>query len=702
MQRHILPFVLVLSALTLGRAPVRGVPAYPRPVRITQSDGSQLLVRIVGDERYHYFLSEEGYTLTGGADGDLYYASRNAEGRLVPTQVKARPVGALSAGERALVAKLGPGLKPTYVRTMERPARLQSPATPDEAAAAEGKPSAPRRISSATTVGKLRSLILLVEFPDRTFVSGSAQQDFHDLLMQDNYSVNGATGSAWNYYHDNSNGRFDPEFVVAGPYRASREAAYYAGSDGTDNTPELIVETCRLADDEIDFSQFADDGVIRDVFVFYAGHNQAETADPQTIWPHRWDVQGDPRYRNVLLDGVQLAGYACSSELNADRVMAGIGTFCHEFGHVLGWPDFYDTDYAGSGGNAPALESYSLMCSGSYNNDGRTPPALNILERWMVGWAEPEEIADGGDLELGPVTNDEGYLVRTPTDNDYFLLESRDPAGNKWDRHIPDVGEGGMLVYHVDYTPAYASRWHTGNSLNCNPGHECMKLVRSVPSSYGTQSAGRTFFPGTDDVRSLSPGSNRHNVSWKNDAPGAAFGEIERSGGHIRMKARKTAALEITAEARQYDALLTWDGAPESEWKVSWGRSGRTEGERTVRGNALHIGGLLPAMTYSATVTLLSDESSSSRTLSFTTSPISTQNGVHIAVPADGFSHDRPVALSVLDYPRRMESVAWYIDGERTEETYVTLPAGEHRLTAVVTEAESGSEQYLIKYITVK
>lgn len=104
---------------------------------------------------------------------------------------------------------------------MERPARLQSPATPDEAAAAEGKPSAPRRISSATTVGKLRSLILLVEFPDRTFVSGSAQQDFHDLLMQDNYSVNGATGSAWNYYHDNSNGRFDPEFVVAGPYRAS-------------------------------------------------------------------------------------------------------------------------------------------------------------------------------------------------------------------------------------------------------------------------------------------------------------------------------------------------------------------------------------------------------------------------------------------------------------------------------------------------
>lgn len=145
-------------------------------MRITQSDGSQLLVRIVGDERYHYFLSEEGYTLTAARTAIFTTPRATPRGGSFPRRVKARPVGALSAGERALVAKLGPGLKPTYVRTMERPARLQSPATPDEAAAAEGKPSAPRRISSATTVGKLRSLILLVEFPDRTFVSGSARR----------------------------------------------------------------------------------------------------------------------------------------------------------------------------------------------------------------------------------------------------------------------------------------------------------------------------------------------------------------------------------------------------------------------------------------------------------------------------------------------------------------------------------------------
>ena len=116
--------------------------------------------------------------------------------------------------------------------------------------------------------------------------------------------------------------------------------------------------------------------------------------------------------------------------------MTAIGTFCHEFGHVLGWPDFYDTDYSASGGTAPALESFSLMCSGSYNNNSRTPPSVNILERWMVGWAEPDEVTENGLYTLAPVSENKGYLVQTPTTNDYFLLENRDTRNNKWDQPL--------------------------------------------------------------------------------------------------------------------------------------------------------------------------------------------------------------------------------------------------------------------------
>ena len=366
MRHFFLSLAAASAALLCGIGTAHAVPAKPGLIQVTQSDGTQLTVRLVGDERRHYMLSSDGYTLTGGPDGDLYYAELSASGKLIPTKVKARPVNALTADEKAVVSRLGKELKPTYVKPMVMPApqQTQAPVLP-----AAGKPAPPRRITSAQTTGRLKSLIILVESSDKKFASASAQQDFRNLLMQDGYSVNGATGSAWNYYQDNSNRLFDPEFVVVGPYKASKTSAYYAGSEGSDNVPELIVEACRLADNDVNFTDFADNGVIRDVFVFYAGRGQADSGDTQSIWPHRWDVRVNSKYLDVRFDGVQLQGYACGAELNGGYQMTAIGTFCHEFGHVLGWPDFYDTDYSASGGTAPALESFSLMCSGSYNNN---------------------------------------------------------------------------------------------------------------------------------------------------------------------------------------------------------------------------------------------------------------------------------------------------------------------------------------------
>lgn len=455
MRHFFLSLAAASAALLCGIGTAHAVPAKPGLIQVTQSDGTQLTVRLVGDERRHYMLSSDGYTLTGGPDGDLYYAELSASGKLIPTKVKARPVNALTADEKAVVSRLGKELKPTYVKPMVMPApqQTQAPVLP-----AAGKPAPPRRITSAQTTGRLKSLIILVESSDKKFASASAQQDFRNLLMQDGYSVNGATGSAWNYYQDNSNRLFDPEFVVVGPYKASKTSAYYAGSEGSDNVPELIVEACRLADNDVNFTDFADNGVIRDVFVFYAGRGQADSGDTQTIWPHRWDV----RYGgfNVYLDGVQLQGYACGAELNGGYQMTAIGTFCHEFGHVLGWPDFYDTDYSASGGTAPALESFSLMCSGSYNNNSRTPPSVNILERWMVGWAEPEEVTENGLYTLAPVSENKGYLVQTPTTNDYFLLENRDTRNNKWDQPLNSAAacRGLLCWYTMSITPADTPR----------------------------------------------------------------------------------------------------------------------------------------------------------------------------------------------------------------------------------------------------
>lgn len=699
MRHFFLSLAAASAALLCSIGTAHAVPAKPGLIQVTQSDGTQLTVRLVGDERRHYMLSPEGYTLTGGPDGDLYYAELSASGKLVPTKVKARPVNALTADERAVVSRLGKELKPTYVKPMNMPApqQTQAPVLP-----AAGKPAPPRRITSAQTTGRLKSLIILVESSDKKFASASAQQDFRNLLMQDGYSVNGATGSAWNYYQDNSNRLFDPEFVVVGPYKASKTSAYYAGSEGSDNVPELIVEACRLADNDVNFTDFADNGVIRDVFVFYAGRGQADSGDTQSIWPHRWDVRVNSKYLDVRFDGVQLQGYACGAELNGGYQMTAIGTFCHEFGHVLGWPDFYDTDYSASGGTAPALESFSLMCSGSYNNNSRTPPSVNILERWMVGWAEPEEVTENGLYTLAPVSENKGYLVQTPTTNDYFLLENRDTRNNKWDQPLNSAAAcRGLLVYHVDYTSRYVPQW-SYNTLNNNPAHECMKLVRSVPGRSSYDVPQKTFFPGANNITSLSPETNADYISWNSGKPSVSFSDIKLDGSQVRLSVKTKANLKAEVSARQYDALLTWEGDPAAEWEITWKSAGIQRSETVTGCNAFHITGLSPATEYALSIAQVSDTVDSSKDLIFNTEPTYTYKSVRICVPDEGYTHDTPVMLSLLDYRGKIGRIDWYIDNRKTENTYTTLAAGEHTIMAVVTDAEEESQQYIVKYITVK
>ena len=79
-------------------------------------------------------------------------------------------------------------------------------------------------------------------------------------------------------------------------------------------------------------------------------------------------------------DGVTIDKYAVFNELSGSNTnnIDGIGTVCHEFSHCLGLPDFYETTYTyGYYG----MGSWSLMCSGSYNNDGYTPIGYSAYEK---------------------------------------------------------------------------------------------------------------------------------------------------------------------------------------------------------------------------------------------------------------------------------------------------------------------------------
>ncbi len=494
----------IIAALTAALAfltPAYAIKALNRPVQYVQPDGSVIEIINHGDEFHHWATDASGRVLTLSEDGFWRIGT------------KAATIPAPAASQRRLQAS---------------------------AAIAD-------RAKSPIAQGKHKFLVILVQFSDLKFTVSGPNQAFTDLLNKPGYSKNGGTGSAYDYYSENSNERFDPSFDVFGPYTVSQGYASYGGNDryGNDKNPDgAFFEACQLANSEIDFSDYDldSDGYVDNIFFYYAGYNEAEGAPANTIWPHQW---GFYNYQSQSFDGVRLDTYACTSEYRgtSGKVMCGIGTFCHEFGHVLGLPDFYDTDYEDNGSNDDPLGVYSTMDSGSYLNDGCTPPYFSAMERSIIGWiAEPDEISGDGTKTLSPVHEDDAFKYTSPNSGEYFILECRDNTG--WDVCLP----GGLLVYHVDKSSnkvsgriTASSLWTSGdNMINAYEGHPCYYLVKASSRADNMDSYyyAYTPFPGKSNVKNYTP------VMWSKESCALSLSEISYSGGMVIFKASGIASEE--------------------------------------------------------------------------------------------------------------------------------------------------------------
>ena len=489
--------ILATLALLLGALHIlSAVPAYPGKIRMTQPDGSIITIRLHGDEWFHYATDESGQVVARGADG--FY----------------RPAPMPTAAEREEAIQM----------------RL---------AAQQMRQSMAK--ASSLSIGTHRIPVVLVNFSDKEFVTTDPNTAFSNMLNQDGYSANGGTGSVHDYYYENSHGAYDPVFEVFGPVTLSNTSAYF-----TDRASAALKEACNLLNNEIDFSQYDSDsdGSVDMILMYYAGYNQAEGGGEDTIWPH----QG---YGSGYFDGKNISRYFCTSELrgNTGKRMCGIGTTSHEFGHSLGLPDFYDTDYE-KNGQAGALYTYSIMCSGSYNNNGCTPPYLNSEELRILGWmGEQTPITEKGTLTIEPVQNFVAYRTEASKDGEYFVYECRKQAG--WDRYI---ASGGLLVYHVDksqnevvitqtdwsgadrdYTyTAYNlwNNWTYSNVINANGSHPCFYLVPAA-SQQSLNYTGREDnipFPGNRSVKKYTP------VDWEGEEGAYRFTDIAFDGERVTME----------------------------------------------------------------------------------------------------------------------------------------------------------------------
>ena len=481
---------LAVTLLLAGAAAAWAVPAYPGPVTRTQPDGSTLKVRLHGDESRHWTTTEDGRLLVRTEDGFLREAL--ATRSFIPT-----------------------GL----------PSRRQAPA--------------PSRV---ITQGSKNFIVLLIEFSDVKFTHTNAE--FDQLLNSDGYN---GTGSVRDYYLDQSDGQLNPHWDVFGPITVSGTMADYGANDDEDadvNPDGLLAEACKLWDSKIDFSKYDNDGdgYVDNVYYFYAGYGEAHGAEENTIWPHAWGLYGN--YQTVF-DGVTVFSYACGSELMGassrdGTAMDGIGTFCHEFGHVLGLPDFYDTDYSDNGSAKYTPGAFSLMDSGCYNNNSCSPPNLGAVELDMLGWMTlPDPVSSDGSHYFSPVADNSCAVIPTGTDGETFLLEYRDGTG--WDSYITYGGTvaKGILIYQIDRSKTRVgsstarSYWDNGYNINCYASHPCYRII---PAQTGNNYS-KWPFAGVSGVYKYTP------VAWNGTSNGMALSE---------MSVGSTASFTVTTDYSRY------------------------------------------------------------------------------------------------------------------------------------------------------
>lgn len=419
--------------------------------------------------------------------------------------------------------------------------------------------------------GEQKGLVILVEYSDVKFQTDDPADYFGRMLNERGFDDYGGTGSARDFFEECSSGLFRPEFDVLGPVTLPENMKYYGGNDayGNDRRPyRMCIDACQLLDDAVDFSQYDcdGDGLIDNVFIFYAGRGEASGGSSDTVWPHAWYVTAATS-KTYEFDGVTLDRYACSNEWEYSRDTRqfrpdGVGTFVHEFSHVMGLPDLYATTYT----SAFTPDTWSCMDYGPYNNDGMTPPLYGAYERYSLGWMSPTEIKGAVNATLPPIGTNKAGIIRTADFNEFFLLENRQQQG--WDAYLPGHG---MLVWHIQFE---SNIWYN-NSVNNNPMHQYID-IEEADGIRDEETRDGDAFPGAAGITSFTATTEPSMITWAGVPIELPITEIvETAAGDITFKVCGGSEPIGATEGLAHDVITpvgftpSWNQAPDLEYLLS-------------------------------------------------------------------------------------------------------------------------------------
>lgn len=406
--------LFLACSLMLMTIVVMAIPSQRGLVQtITLADGTTVQVELVGDEHLHYFVDAAG-TRYQEVNGTLEVLTDEMLAQRKPARVLHKS-GRKTARRLPGLRKITMGEKTSYE-------------------------------------GEKKGLVILAQYTDVQFKTANNKAKYERILNEENFSsAEGFQGSVYDYFKAQSNGKFELTFDVYGPITLAHNQRYYGAndSDGNDLRPEeMVIEAVNMLQDELDLSRYDwdNDGEVDQVFILYAGKGEADGGwgTSNTVWPHMWSLEEADK--ELTIGGIRVNNYACSNEIDAYGDIEGIGCFCHEFSHCMGFPDLYDILYKGWLG----MGSYDLMCSGSYNGDGFLPAGYSAYEKMMCSWQEPI-VLDKENMtieNLLPLSSGgQSYIIYNDGHADeYYMLENRQKQS--WDSGLPGAG---LMITHVDF-----------------------------------------------------------------------------------------------------------------------------------------------------------------------------------------------------------------------------------------------------------
>ena len=503
--------VLLFMAITMTSS-LNAIRPERRPYFFLQRDGTRVTVYRNGDGHTGvlFYTTEDGVVLVKGSNGDLCYAYPEGD-RLRSSDITAHNASLRDTHETDYIKSVNLDLKKatSVVKSRRRGVRRIT-STSSDGLGTYGQYSS----GAVPSIGNPVIPIIMVNFSDVKFEYTDAahlERQYNEEGYTDDY---GAKGSARDYFMDQSNGMFKPEFRVVTEITLEKTAAYYGKDESEDdidvNLDEFVTsalaEAVKKGFKPKDYV-YNNSGVPCVVFI-YAGQGEASSYDDgaeDCLWPCEWDDYGT--YSGAVINSFFIGNemeYTWtrkgSSYVGSNPRYAGIGTFCHEFGHALGLPDFYCTNY---GHEETPMGYWSIMDYGSYLNGGYSPVGYLAYEKSFMGWLNIRELTTAEEVTLAPSTASVGenaVLVRNDKNSkEYYIFENRQKG--KW---YPANMSGGMLATHFDYS---ASQW-SNNTLNNDEDHMRATIFAADGQVEEYYAQGINFksdlFPGSGNVTTIT------------------------------------------------------------------------------------------------------------------------------------------------------------------------------------------------------